>query len=134
MEVEAHMECNILLLTEPSRKTPTIPTLEVLTKAKLGRKRICFGNKKKYHVYVQSKLEEEYRRLLNLKGVFQLIRELSGGSGVRELTKIPVGPCGYTIPWLNFDCNISSYCVYVVPSQMKLSVEPEIKAVTVMIV
>ena len=72
--------------------------LEVLTKAKLGRKRICFGNKKRDHVYVQSRLEEEYPKLVNLKGVFQLFRALSGGSGVRELTKIPVGPCGYMTP------------------------------------
>ena len=95
-------------------------SLEVLTKAKLDQKRICFGNKKVDHV--------------NLKKVFQLFRVLSGGGGVRELTKIPVGQCGYLIPWLKFDCNISSCCVYVVPCQMKLSVEAEIKSVTVMIV
>ena len=95
-------------LAEPSRKTPTTAILEILTKAKLSWKRICFGNKKGDHVYVQSRLEGEYPTLVNLKDVFQLFRALSGESGVRELTKIPVGSCGYTIPWLRFDCNISS--------------------------
>ena len=92
-------------LAEPSRKTPTTAMLEVLTKGKLA-----FGW---------------------FKSSFQLFRALSGRNSVRELSKIPVEPCGYTIPWLKFDCNISSCCVYVVPYQIKPS---EIKAVTVMIV
>ena len=45
-------------LAEPSRKTPATAMLEVLIKAKLGGKRICFGNKKGDHVYVLSRLEE----------------------------------------------------------------------------
>ena len=100
----------------------------------MGRERICFGNKKGNHVYVQPRLEEEYPKLVNLEDVFQLFRALRGESVVRELTKIPIGSCGYTIPWLRFDCSISSCCVYVVPCQMELSVEPKIKAVTVTIV
>ena len=43
---------------EPSRKTPTTAMLEVLTKAELGGKRICFGDKKGDHVNVLSRLEE----------------------------------------------------------------------------
>ena len=35
--------------------------LEIVTKAKLDWKRICFGNKKGDHVYVQSRSEEEYQ-------------------------------------------------------------------------
>ena len=121
-------------LAEASRKTPTTAMLEVLTKAKLGRKIIGFRNKKGAHVYAQSWLEEEYPELVNLKGAFQLFRALSRGTGVRELIKILVGACRYTIPWLKFDCNIFSCCVYVVPCQMKFSVEPEIKGVMIMIV
>ena len=52
-------------LVEPSEKTTTTAMLEILRKAKLGRKRICFGNKKGDHVYVQSRLEEEYAKLVN---------------------------------------------------------------------
>ena len=69
----------ICCLAEPSRKTPTTAMLVVLTKAKLGRKRIFFGNKKGGHVYVQSRLEEEYPKLVNLKDAFQLFRR-SGGN------------------------------------------------------
>ena len=52
-------------LAEPSRKTPTTAMLEILTKAKLSWKRICFGKKKGDHVYVQSRPEEEYPKLVN---------------------------------------------------------------------
>ena len=52
-------------LAELSRKTQAAAMLEILTKAKLGRKRICFGNKKGDHVYVQSRLEEEYPKLVD---------------------------------------------------------------------
>ena len=97
-----------------------------LAKEKLDRKRICFANKKG--------IEEEYPNLVSLTGTFQLFRALSGGSWVRELAKIAVGPCACAIPCLKFDCNIPSCCVYVVSCQMKLSVESDIKAITVMIV
>ena len=81
-----------------------------------------------------SSLHQKRNIQSQLIGAFQLFRVLSGESDVRELAKIPVGSCGYKIPWLQLDSNISSCCMYVVPCQMKLSVQPEIKEATVMIV
>lgn len=108
--------------------------LEVLTKEQLGKKRICFGNKKENHFYLQSRLEKGYPKLVSKEGVFQLFLVLSGGSDIRESMKILVWPCGYTMLWLKFGYNMSSCSVYVMPCQIKLSVEPEIKTVTLMII
>ena len=68
-------------------------------------------------------LEEEFPKLKKTIA-FTLYKCQSGGSGCRPLEKIPIGPVGYTIPWLKDNCRLGSACIYVNPIQDTLSVDP----------
>ena len=80
----------------------------------LGKKRHTF-DKDGDHSYLQNELEKLFPKLKAAKGKFQLYKSLGGGSGRRQLHKIPMGPAGYTIKWLCENVVIGSASIYIVP-------------------
>ena len=92
--------------------------------AGLGRRKIVFDNKEGDHDYLFSVLEVEFPKLKKLSFAFTLSKCQSGCSGCRPLEKIPMGPAGYTIPWLKGNCRLGSTCIYINPIKDTLSVDP----------
>ena len=80
----------------------------------LGKKRHAF-KKEGDHNYLRKELEALFPKLKAAGGKFLLHRTLGGGSGKRSLHKIPLGPQGYNIKWLQENIAIGAACIYVVP-------------------
>ena len=76
----------------------------------LGKKRHAF--KKGDHDYLRKELEAPFPKLKAADGKFLLHRTLGGGSGKRSLHKIPLGPQGYTIKWLQENIAMGAACIY----------------------
>ena len=112
------------LLPCKSHKTPAAAEQQKHLLAGLGRRKIVFDNKEGDHDYLISVLEVEFPKLKKLSFAFTLYKCQSGGSGCRPLEKIPMGPAGYTIPWLKDNCRLGSACIYINPIQDTLSVDP----------
>ena len=69
------------------------------------------------HEHVKTELEKIFPRLKMVGGKFQLFRTIGGGSGKRQLHKVPIGPQGYTTKWLGDDMAVGGACLYIVPFQ-----------------
>ena len=80
----------------------------------LGKKRHAF-KKEGDHNYLGKELEALFPKLKAADGKFLLHRTLGGGIGKRSLHKIPLGPQGNTIKWLQENIAIGAACIYVVP-------------------
>ena len=102
-------------------RTPERSQIDAMQKAGLGRCKITFQDKRGDHVHVKETLEKYYPKLASQNGAFQLLRCLSGGSGTRELTVIPMGVDGYPISMLKEVCRSST--IYIRPMQTNLSLE-----------
>lgn len=101
-------------LDQNSEVSPSTKEQYVLSCNGLGKKRHSL-NKDGNHTYIQAELEKVFPRLKAVGGKFQLYRTIGGGSGKRDLHKIPMGPLGYTTKWLSDDRAIGAACIYVVP-------------------
>ena len=101
-------------LDQNSEVSPSTKEQYVLSCNGLGKKRHSL-DKDGNHAYIQAELEKVFPRLKAAGGKFQLYRTIGGGSGKRDLHKIPMGPLGYTTKWLSDDRAIGTACMYVVP-------------------
>ena len=111
------------LAVKESSTTPNSEQLINLSLAGLGKKRVVFSDKNGDHYFFQETLEKNFSKLKKLEGAFALYRAASGGSGCRQLLKIPMGQGGYSLEWLRVSCSVgSSSILYVVPIQQDLDV------------
>ena len=102
-------------------RTPERSQSDAMQKAGLGRRTITFQDKRGDHVHVRETLEKYYPKLASQNGAFQLLRCLAGGSGIRDLTVIPMGVDGYPISLLKEVCKSST--IYIRPMQTNLSLD-----------
>ena len=102
-------------------RTPEQSQIDAMQKAELGRRKITFQDKRGDHVHVRETLEKYYPKLASQNGAFQLLRCLAGGSGIRDLTVIPMGVDGYPISLLKEVCKSST--IYIRPMQTNLSLD-----------
>lgn len=88
------------LLSDPvCNVTPSISQFTKLKDAGLGKKRITFPDKKASFMKFKSILEEEYPKLKDQDGAFEIMRAQGGGNS-RPLHLIPMPSEGYNIPYL----------------------------------
>ena len=92
-----------------------------MQRAGLGRHKIIFEDKRGDHVPVRETLEKNFPKLALQNGAFQLLRCLSGGSGVQELSAVPMGVDGYPVSLLKEVCRSST--IYIRPMERDLSLE-----------
>ena len=100
---------------------PERSEIDAMQKAGLGIHKITFQDKRGDHVHVRETLEKYYPKIASQNGPFQLLRCLAGGSGVRDLTVIPMGVDGYPLSLLKEVCKSST--IYIRPMQTNLSSE-----------
>eukprot|EP00111_Clytia_hemisphaerica_P013271 TCONS_00038971-protein len=79
------------------------------------------------HLDLQLNLEEEFPKLCICSGRFMLYKATGGGSGKRQLQRIELGPCGYSVPYLRDNCNVSHSTIYIVPIQHTLDMTAVVK-------
>ena len=110
------------LLSNPScNVTPSISQLAKLKDAGLGRKRITFADKKASFMKFKSSLEEEYPKLKDQDGAFEIMRAQGGGNS-RPLHLIQMPSEGYNIPYLR-EVIGSSILLYIRPIKCVISME-----------
>ena len=97
--------------------TPSRDEMEILFSAGLGRRRLVCPDKNASHEQFQAFLESEFPRLKG-GGGFEVLRGSGGGGGQRKLLLIPLGPYGYTVPYLKGV--VGSGLVYIRPLQADL--------------
>eukprot|EP00112_Aurelia_sp_Birch-Aquarium-sp1_P016877 Seg3860.1 transcript_id=Seg3860.1/GoldUCD/mRNA.D3Y31 product="hypothetical protein" protein_id=Seg3860.1/GoldUCD/D3Y31 len=93
-----------LLSRTTAHCTPERSQIHAMQKAGLGRSKVVFEDKRGDHAHVRATLEKYYPKLASQNGAFQLLRCLSGGSGVRELAVIQMGVDGYPVSLLKEVC------------------------------
>ena len=101
--------------------TPLRSQIDAMQRAGLGRRKVIFEDKRGDHVHVRETLDKYFPKLASQNGAFQLLRCLSGGSGVQELSVIPMGVDGYPVSLLKDVCRSST--IYIRPMQTDLSLE-----------
>ena len=116
------------LAMKESSTNPNSEQLINLSLAGLGKKRVVFSDKNGDHNFFQETLEKNFPKLKKLEGAFALHRAASGGSGCRQLLKIPMGQGGYILEWLRVSCSGgSSSTLYLVPIQQDLMLDWQMK-------
>uniref|UniRef100_A0A7M5V5E9 RING-type domain-containing protein n=1 Tax=Clytia hemisphaerica TaxID=252671 RepID=A0A7M5V5E9_9CNID len=106
--------------------TPSSSQYFLYGNAGLGKKRIQMPNTAS-HLDLQLNLEEEFPKLCICSGRFMLYKATGGGSGKRQLQRIELGPCGYSVPYLRDNCNVSHSTIYIVPIQHTLDMTAVVK-------
>ena len=86
----------------------------------LGRKKIVFSDKNGDHKHIRETLESHFPKLVEQNGAFQLLKSLSGGSGVRNLVPLMIPPGGYTVSNLKDQCKSS--LIYIKPLQKRFDI------------
>ena len=100
-----------------SQCTPSLAQLDLLKKAGLAKKKICFTSKLANHEQVCGKLEQEFPQLREC-GSYNSFKSKGGGTS-RALEKLPLN-------WYNIrdlrNCVQRTSCVYIRPIQRALDV------------
>lgn len=106
-------------------RTPERHLIDHLNSCGLGRKKIVFSDKNGDHKHIRETLESHFPKLVEQNGAFQLLKSLSGGSGVRNLVPVMIPPGGYTVSDLKDQCKSS--LIYIKPLQkdIELAVQQE---------
>lgn len=102
--------------------------------ADLGTRKIVFDSKEGDHDYLILVLEVEFPKLKKLSFAFTRYKCQSRGIGCQPLEKIPMGPAGYTIFWLKYNCRLGSACICISPIQDTLLVDSSFPEISVFII